>query len=48
MADLLARKPIDLLCAEAEEDGEQTLKRALGATNVVSLGIGAIFARVFR
>src|SRR6266481_8227525 len=42
MADLLARKPIDLLCAEAEEAGEHSLKRALGATNLVSLGIGAI------
>src|ERR1700687_971776 len=42
MADLLARKPIDLLCAEAEEAGEHSLKRALGATNLVALGIGAI------
>src|ERR1700687_3869863 len=42
MADLLARKPIDLLCAEAEEAGEHSLKRALGAVNLVSLGIGAI------
>ncbi|MDP8979296.1 MAG: amino acid permease [Acidobacteriota bacterium] len=42
MADLLARKPIDLLCAEAEASGEHSLKRALGAVNLVSLGIGAI------
>src|SRR6266853_2881679 len=42
MADLLARKPIDLLCAEAKEAGEHSLKRALGATNLVTLGIGAI------
>src|ERR1700736_3174653 len=42
MADLLARKPIDVLCAEAEASGEHTLKRALGAMNLVTLGIGAI------
>ncbi len=42
MADLLARKPIDLLCAEAEASGEHSLKRALGKVNLVSLGIGAI------
>jgi APA family basic amino acid/polyamine antiporter len=42
MADLLARKPIDVLCAEADEAGEHSLKRALGAVNLVSLGIGAI------
>jgi APA family basic amino acid/polyamine antiporter len=42
MADLLARKPIDLLCAEAEQTGEHSLKRALGSMNLVTLGIGAI------
>src|SRR6266853_6492641 len=42
MADLLARKPIDLLCAEANEVGEHSLKRALGPVNLVTLGIGAI------
>ena len=42
MSNLLARKPLDLLRAEAEESGEHSLRRALGAVNLVSLGIGAI------
>lgn len=36
------KKPLDLLVKEAEESGEGTLKRTLGATNLVALGIGAI------
>jgi basic amino acid/polyamine antiporter, APA family len=42
MAKLLATKPIDLLMKESEETGEHCLKRALTATNLVLLGIGAI------
>ena len=42
MADLLVKKPIPLIMAEAADEGEHTLKRALGATNLVTLGIGAI------
>ena len=42
MANLLARKPLDVIIAEAEETGEHTLKRALGPVNLVSLGVGAI------
>jgi APA family basic amino acid/polyamine antiporter len=42
MANLLALKPLDLLREESEESGEHSLKRALGAVNLVSLGIGAI------
>ncbi len=42
MADLFARKPLDLILAETEESGEHSLKRALGAMNLVALGIGAI------
>src|SRR5258705_279073 len=42
MANLLAKKPIDLILGEAQETGEHSLKRALGAGNLVSLGIGAI------
>ncbi len=42
MANLLATKPLDRLLAEAREEGEHTLKRALGPLNLVSLGIGAI------
>ncbi len=40
--NLLAKKPIDLIMSEANETGEHSLKRALGAGNLVSLGIGAI------
>jgi APA family basic amino acid/polyamine antiporter len=39
---LFARKSIDLLRADAFSEGEHTLKRALTATNLVLLGIGAI------
>ena len=42
MSNLLAKKPLDLLRSEAEESGEHSLRRALGAVNLVSLGIGAI------
>jgi len=39
---LLARKPLNRIIQEANETGETTLRRALGPTNLVSLGIGAI------
>src|SRR5499425_937965 len=42
MANLLATKPINLILSEAHETGESTLRRALGPTNLISLGIGAI------
>jgi len=42
MANLFVRKSIEKLKAEAEASGEHTLKRALGPTNLVALGIGAI------
>lgn len=42
MANLLAKKSLDMLRNEAAEAGEHSLKRALGAVNLVSLGIGAI------
>ena len=42
MADLFARKPLNRLMDEAQEIGEHTLKRSLGPTNLVMLGIGAI------
>src|SRR5438067_8743351 len=42
MADLLAKKPIASIMVEASDVGEHTLKRALGPTNLVTLGIGAI------
>jgi len=40
--NLLAKKPIATILAESQETGEHSLKRALGAGNLVSLGIGAI------
>ena len=42
MPDLLARKPLDMIRTEAEDTSEHSLKRALGPTNLVALGIGAI------
>jgi APA family basic amino acid/polyamine antiporter len=42
MADLLATKPLDMILQESAESGEHSLKRALGATNLITLGIGAI------
>src|SRR5499426_635083 len=42
MAHLFVRKSMETLRAEAAASGEHTLKRALGPTNLVALGIGAI------
>src|SRR5215472_4239415 len=42
MADLMKCKPLDVLMAEASEEGEHSLKRALGPVNLITLGIGAI------
>jgi APA family basic amino acid/polyamine antiporter len=42
MSKLLITKPIDAILAEAEGQGENTLKRALGPVNLIMLGIGAI------
>ena len=39
---LFAKKSLDLLLREAGEEGEHTLKRALGPINLITLGIGAI------
>ena len=39
---LFAKKPMEKLLNEAGETGEHSLKRALGAINLVTLGIGAI------
>ena len=35
-------KPMSMLSQEASEQGEHTLKRSLGAVNLVTLGIGAV------
>jgi basic amino acid/polyamine antiporter, APA family len=42
MARLLATKPIQTILNESHETGEHSLKRALGPSNLISLGIGAI------
>jgi APA family basic amino acid/polyamine antiporter len=42
MAKLFAIKPLKQLLSEANEEGEHSLKRALGPVNLMTLGIGAI------
>ncbi len=42
MANLLATKPLEMILDESAEGGEHSLKRTLGATNLITLGIGAI------
>lgn len=42
MANLFARKTMDVLLAEAREEGSHTLERSLGAFALTALGIGAV------
>ncbi|HEY1894695.1 MAG TPA: amino acid permease [Terracidiphilus sp.] len=42
MSRLLRIKPMSMLSQEASEEGEHTLKRSLGALNLITLGIGAV------
>jgi APA family basic amino acid/polyamine antiporter len=42
MANLFARKPIEVLMKESQQTGEHTLKRTLGPISLVMLGIGAV------
>lgn len=42
MANLLATKPLNTILNEAHETGEHSLRRVLGPTNLITLGIGAI------
>jgi APA family basic amino acid/polyamine antiporter len=42
MANLLIRKPLKMLMAEAGESGEHSLKRTLGVFQLTALGVGAI------
>src|SRR5437660_5064108 len=42
MANLFAKKPLSLLCAEAKETGTHSLKRTLGVFQLTSLGVGAV------
>ncbi len=39
---LFVKKPINVLLGEAQSEGSHTLKRTLGAGNLIALGIGAI------
>src|SRR5579863_757226 len=41
-AKLFATKPIETILAEASHVGENSLKRALGPINLISIGIGGI------
>ena len=42
MANLLIRKPLKMLMAEAGETGDHSLKRTLGVFQLTALGVGAI------
>ena len=42
MSKLFRIKPMSMLTDEAAEQGEHTLKRSLGALNLVTLGVGAV------
>ena len=42
MANLWARKPLNMLLAEAGETGEHSLKRTLGPFQLSALGVGAV------
>ncbi len=41
-SQLLAKKPLTTIMAEAADTGEHSLKRSLGPINLITLGIGAI------
>jgi APA family basic amino acid/polyamine antiporter len=42
MANIWARKPMNMLLAEAGETGERSLKRTLGPFQLTALGVGAV------
>ena len=42
MANLFAKKPLAVLVAEAQQSGEHSLRRTLGAFQLSALGVGAI------
>ncbi len=42
MANLLAKKTLEMIQVESSEHGENTLRRVLGPINLMTLGIGAI------
>jgi basic amino acid/polyamine antiporter, APA family len=42
MANIMARKPLDLLLNESRDTGERSLRRTLGVFQLTALGVGAI------
>src|SRR3954471_10898143 len=42
MANILAKKPLDLLLREASDTGDHGLRRTLGPVQLTALGVGAI------
>jgi len=42
MGDLFAKKSMNVLMAEAAEEGSETLERSLGPYSLTALGIGAV------
>jgi len=42
MANIWAKKPLDMLMAECNQTGEHTLRRTLGAFQLTALGVGAV------
>src|SRR5271155_1568443 len=42
MSNLLARKPLSVLLAEAKQQGEHSLERCLGPFSLTALGVGAV------
>src|SRR5277367_5881945 len=42
MPNLLAKKPLSSLLAEAKQEGEQSLERCLGPFSLTALGVGAV------
>jgi APA family basic amino acid/polyamine antiporter len=42
MANLFAKKPLDMLLVESRESGEHSLRRTLGPFQLTALGVGAI------
>ncbi len=42
MANIWAKKPLDMLMAECQETGEHTLRRTLGPFQLTALGVGAV------
>ena len=42
MANIFRRKPLHLIVSEAQEEGDEHLKRSLGPISLTALGVGAV------